>query len=250
MKLHILSDIHLEYCDWPTGINLNQIDADVTVLAGDIGCGIQGVEWAKTINRPVLYVMGNHEFYNGHLPEVTKAIRAAAHGTNVIVLDNDSVVIDDVKFFGTTLWTDFRLFGQSQKDAMVRAAQYMSDFRCISMGTGKLTPAQTVGMHQESLRWLNAELNAPFAGKKVLLTHHGLSLRSIAKQYQDDIVSAAFASHLDRLVAKFDLAVHGHLHNNLDYWIKDTRVICNPGGYITMSGPENPHFLPDLVVEI
>jgi hypothetical protein len=33
------------------------------------------------------------------------------------VLDNDEVTIDGVRFLGTTLWTDFMLFGEGEKRA-------------------------------------------------------------------------------------------------------------------------------------
>ncbi len=43
------------------------------------------------------------------------------------------------------------------------------------------------------------------------------------------------------------LWVHGHIHKQSDYKIKDTRIICNPRGY---PDEPNPHFDPSLVVEI
>jgi predicted phosphodiesterase len=61
MKLHILNDLHIEFEDFepPT------TDADVVILAGDIGVGMGGLRWAETRfpDRPVIYVPGNHEFY-------------------------------------------------------------------------------------------------------------------------------------------------------------------------------------------
>ena len=61
MKLHILSDLHLEFSTFqppPT-------DADVIVLAGDIDKGNKGIYWARETfpAKPILYVPGNHEFY-------------------------------------------------------------------------------------------------------------------------------------------------------------------------------------------
>ena len=63
MKIHILSDIHLEFGKWRRTQDVNAIDADVTILAGDIGVGLSGIDWALTFRRPVIYVLGNHEFY-------------------------------------------------------------------------------------------------------------------------------------------------------------------------------------------
>ena len=63
MKIHILSDLHTEFSDFDPP----ETDADVVVLAGDIGVGPSGIEWAADhwLDRPVIYVAGNHEYY-GH----------------------------------------------------------------------------------------------------------------------------------------------------------------------------------------
>src|SRR3546814_2816589 len=45
------------------------------------------------------------------------------------------------------------------------------------------------------------------------------SLQSVDDRYRCDLVSAAYASRLDALVAKADLWIHGHMHSSLDYRI-------------------------------
>ena len=69
-------------------------------------------------------------------------------------------------------------------------------------------------------------------------------------RFKDALLSACFASELDYLFGKMDLWVHGHTHDNLDYEVKDTRVICNPRGYVTYNCRENFDFKPGLVIEI
>lgn len=55
MRLHIISDLHFEFQKWPMRIDVNTIDADVTILAGDIGIGLQGIQWALDhFRRPVI----------------------------------------------------------------------------------------------------------------------------------------------------------------------------------------------------
>lgn len=111
MKIHILSDLRFEFGRWPKGIDVNAIDADVTVLAGDIGVGLEGIGWALTNNRPVIYVMGNHEFY-GQCPmnDLWRKAREKVADTHIHLLENESVLIDDphnpgecVRFIGATL---------------------------------------------------------------------------------------------------------------------------------------------------
>jgi len=61
MKVHILNDLHIEFEDFtPPGT-----DADVVVLAGDIGVGTGALPWIERCfpTRPVIYVPGNHELY-------------------------------------------------------------------------------------------------------------------------------------------------------------------------------------------
>ena len=64
MKLHILSDLHLEFSQ----LDIPAVDAQILVLAGDIATGSKGIDFAKSVSSRyahILYVMGNHEFY-GH----------------------------------------------------------------------------------------------------------------------------------------------------------------------------------------
>ena len=62
MKLHILNDLHIEFEEFAPPAT----GADVVVLAGDIGVGMDGLRWAKArfSDTPVIYVPGNHEFYH------------------------------------------------------------------------------------------------------------------------------------------------------------------------------------------
>ncbi len=69
-------------------------------------------------------------------------------------------------------------------------------------------------------------------------------------RFKNDLISAAYASHLDALVEQSGAAlwIHGHTHDSFDYFIGGTRVICNPRGYF---GYElNPDFNPGLVIDV
>jgi predicted phosphodiesterase len=61
MKLHILSDLHVEF----ESFNPPETEAAVVILAGDIHVGKKGIDWAKASfsDKYVLYVLGNHEYY-------------------------------------------------------------------------------------------------------------------------------------------------------------------------------------------
>lgn len=250
MKLHILSDLHLEFSTFEPF----KTDADVVVLAGDIGKGTNGINWARSAfpDKNILYVPGNHEFYGADRPETLAAIRAAAQECGVHLLDEDEIVINGVRFLGCTLWTDFRLFGDDRKHQTIVAGMYgLNDFRVIREGSqGLFTPLHSIELHEKSLAWLKAKLDTPFDGKTAVMTHHLPSARSVVERFKDSLLAACFASELDYLFGKMGLWIHGHTHDNLDYEVNGTRVICNPRGYVTHWGQENSNFNPGLEVEI
>ena len=70
MRLHILCDLHLEF----GSTRIPPANADVVVLAGDIHLGREGRRWARNQfpHKPIIYVLGNHEFYRHSLPELPK----------------------------------------------------------------------------------------------------------------------------------------------------------------------------------
>ncbi len=249
MKLHIISDLHLEFGDFDPP----DTDADVVVLAGDTAVGGAGIRWAQTrlLNKQVIYVAGNHEFYKQALPRHLQKLRDFAAGTNVHFLENDAITMDGVTFLGCTLWTDFALFGNAEI-AQFEAQRGMMDYQVIRVDPSyrRLRPSDTKRMHAESVAWLAGELERRRGEKIVVVTHHAPSARSIAGQYARDLLSAAFASNLDAVVAQSGAAtwIHGHVHNNVDYLIGHTRVLANPRGYAVVE--PNPQFVPGLVVDI
>jgi YfiH family protein len=132
MKLHILSDLHLGQ----GALTLPRTDADLVVLAGDIARPPEAVAWASQLGKPVLYVLGNHEFYGGSIASTAARFKALSARTNVRLLDDESVVIGNVRFLGSTLWTDFLLFGEGEQReaAIADAVRYMRDYSRIGIG--------------------------------------------------------------------------------------------------------------------
>jgi predicted phosphodiesterase len=245
MKLHILSDLHTEFADFVPPAS----DADVVVLAGDIGVGTAGLEWAarQFPGTPVIYVPGNHEYYD-HSLDLIDDLRASAPG-HIHVLDNDALELGSVRFLGTTLWTDFLLYGEGEAwFARQRAKRGMRDFTVIRNGDRRFTPEDSVQLHEASRAWLDSELQSDFNGPTVVVTHHLPAWPSISKRYVNDPLNPAFASSLEEIIEQNrpELWIHGHTHVPCDYDLFATRVICNPRGY-----PGEPTgFSPGLVVEV
>jgi predicted phosphodiesterase len=248
VKIHILSDLHIEFAPFSPP----ETDADVVVIAGDVHIKSHGLDWIKAAfpNKPVIYVLGNHEFYGETIPKLTLKLKNLTQGTHIHILENDLLAIDDVLFFGSTFWTDFRLYGDPRL-AGYHATQQMTDFRKIHVSPDyhRLRSIDTAALHACSRTWLENHINQYSGAIKIIITHHAPSKRSIPETFQEDIVSAAYASNLDDFVEKSGakIWIHGHIHTCRDYQIGNTRIVCNPRGYPDEYGNS---FNPGFVVEI
>ena len=253
MKLNILSDLHLS-----RGVlELPHTDADVVILAGDIARPREAIAWASGFDKPVLYVAGNHEFYGSSLSGTVDELSRLCAGTRIQLLDSEEVIIGGVRFLGTTLWSDFLLFGAGEQraQAMQQAQTFMRDFQKIEFGDrpGPLfTPADCAALCQSQTRWLEHQLAQPHAGPTVVITHHAPSRQSIHPRFAGSLLNACFVSALDRLAGagRAQLWIHGHTHDSFDYDLKGTRVVCNPRGYAREGVNENPLFDSKFLVEI
>lgn len=253
MKIHVISDLHNEFSlHHPSKASYV---ADVIVLAGDIWKHARGIGWARESwpNHQIIYVAGNHEFYGQMRKPTLAKLHIEAKASEVNFLDNDEVVIDGIRFLGSTLWTDFELFGKdNQRLCMVNAQNHLTDFRVIHEAKGTFSPIDSVLLHRASVEFLKQKLNTPFVGKTVVVTHHLPTQRSVALRYIDDNLSACFASNLDYLIdgKKAQLWIHGHTHDSFDYEFNGTRIVCNPRGYVTNKSIENEQFKPSLIIEV
>lgn len=247
MKLHVLSDLHTEF----ENFSPPDTGADVVILAGDIGVGRGGLDWAEYnfADKPAIYVPGNHEYYDHDLSLIDEL--QSASSDNIRILNNDTVILDGVRFLGCTLWTDFRLYGEGEAwFSRHRARQSIQDFASIRNGDRRFTPDDSVTLHEASRAWLESELKKEFEGPTVVVTHHLPAAMSVAKQFANDPLNPAFASRLEDAIEKHrpELWIHGHTHVSCDYKLFDTRIVCNPRGYPGESRRRG--FRDDLVVSI
>ncbi|MNZ49153.1 hypothetical protein D3C78_669140 [compost metagenome] len=174
-------------------------------------------------------------------------MRNLARALEIHFLENDAVVLGDVRFLGATLWTDFQLYGaEAAVLAHQKALRLMPDFNCVDYFGEPYTPQMSSDLFEESREWLEMELNVPFAGRTVVVTHHAPSARSIPEQYVGDSLSPAFASDLEALAARCDLWIHGHVHDRMDYRIGKARIVANPGAYPGEDGGFDPYWVIEL----
>jgi predicted phosphodiesterase len=252
MKLHILSDLHLEMINPPYGWRIPESAADAVVLAGDIGVGTAGVEWAiaesERLCKPSIYVPGNHEYYNQRL-SVREKMKAVALGSSVHVLDLDAVVLEGTRFLGATLWTDYLLCGRALRaTAMEQAQRALNDHRLINPPEG-FRPADALVRHEAARGWLERELAERFDGATVVVTHHAPAPEGTHPRFRDDILTAAFVSNLEELMRtnRPQLWIHGHTHHCAQYLVAGTKLVANQMGYPHQ--PASGHFNPNLVID-
>ena len=250
MKIRIMSDLHLEM-----GHMHLSPGGDVLVLAGDIGVVdkpsyLNLIDiWSEMFTH-IIYVTGNHEYYKGDIDKSLKKLKTHFADTNVHLLENDHVFIDDVAFIGATLWSDFPTLASEHC-----ANSYMNDFRIIrrnnyAYGFRAEDARAKFDISSAYIRSALGKLREQGFTKIVVVTHHAPSRRSISPRFAGHLLNDAFASDLEELIetGRADLWIHGHTHDSFDYKVHDTRVICNPRGYV---GYElNDNFDKTLMVEL
>jgi Icc-related predicted phosphoesterase len=284
MKLYILSDLHTEFQRDRFVPPAEAVrDADIIVLAGDIGTGTNGMRWAAQaiMGKRIIYVAGNHEFYGHEWNELLVELRDLQSDLKVDFLENDVLHVGDVRFLGCTLWTDFNYCGPDARlMAMQAAATGMNDYHSIKHKTPasnapgwkdgsmswkpwRLSPQHSRDRHHKSVKWLQSELEKVLIhgdpAKTVVITHHLPHKECVAGRYRNDLLTAAFASDLSHLMGKSKLWIHGHTHDSVGIAVQGTRIIANPRGYPVSSmwaaggvstGVENDAFTPDLIHEV
>ena len=226
MRINYFSDVHLEFGEQ----SLPDTDADIVVAAGDIGVFNQGLTWLKAINKPVVYVAGNHEFYNSEYHQVMAMLRQECAGSNIQFLDKDEFVFQGVRFLGCTLWSDLFIQGEEMS---IEIGRTLNDFRRVRFNHESFNQTHFSALHQASKSWLEKQLAQPFAGKTVVVTHHAPTEWSWIDT-PNALKKMAYCNDLKSLFHDYEIAAwfHGHVHNLGDYRIADARILSNTRGYV------------------
>jgi Icc-related predicted phosphoesterase len=285
MKIQLVSDLHLEFSD----INIQNNGADVLILSGDImvaqdlhdhpepantvdqkaiadGTGLGKRQQAAQRYRDflkrcsfqfphVVYIAGNHEFYNGKFYAGLDYLRAeCAKFPNVYFLECDTKVIDDVVFVGGTLWTDM-----NKGDPLTQHAiqDMMNDFRIIrndKRDYARMSPQDVIERHLKTKQYIELVLKNHADQRCVVVGHHSPSFQSCHPQYaHDTLMNGGYHSDLSEFILdhpQIKLFTHGHTHHAFDYTIGETRIVCNPRGYETAGYSEETGWDPNKIIEV
>lgn len=272
MKIALTSDIHLEFGDWnpsnPEGADVLILGGDIMVAA-DFGRPDpynimlstkemryrNFLEKCKTNYKHVIYIMGNHEHYHGDFATSKDILSNACSDSGVTLLDKETITIDDVTFIGGTLWTDM-----NKEDPMTLHSMtgMMNDFRCVKNSnrvvnyksfedgpdgpptfrtrSAKFSPEDAVVDHKEMLDYIRLMIEGKWDQKFVVVGHHAPSRQSTHPRYKDEfLMNGGYSTELSDFILdhpQIKAWTHGHTHDEFDYMVGTTRVICNPRGYV------------------
>ena len=277
MRIQLFSDLHLER--YPHFVPVIRDDTDLVILAGDIGsyqAGSRLLEDDFGLGRfsplragapraRVLYIPGNHEFDGLEFDQAHTRLRAICAQLGIEWLDRETLVIGDVRFIGTTLWSDFDALAVQEQDLSKQLQRREKAFRAANyylsknttLKNGEKVLAEGIrAMSLECQEWLRGALAAPFDGRTVVVTHFAPSLQSADPRYGLTPGTAGFCNAMDALFPRADIWIHGHLHCANDYVMRGSeagrdwacRVVANPLGYLSKG--EQDAFRPDLVIEL
>lgn len=267
MKVALASDIHLEF--GPISLE-NTENADVLILSGDIcvakdlreadGYGIMGEDRNSQFHTffreccerfpQVIYIMGNHEHYHGDFAKSLTNLREnLGYLWNLHIMEKEFIELKGVMFFGATLWTDMN---KEDPVTLQHIKGYMNDYRIIDNSnevvhfkdedgnfhtrTAKFSPGDSVVEHKQTMQILGDAIASRPDMPWVVVGHHAPSKASVKPRYQGDFhVNGAYSSDLSEFMLdrpQIKLWTHGHTHDEFDYMIGSTRIVCNPRGYI------------------
>ena len=255
MKIHLISDLHCDFSKYHNELP----ECDVVVIAGDVAEDswylIDICNYNPT--HKIIFVPGNHDFYGGNIEKKLNNLREIQTNIckNLFVLQNESITIDDVEFFGSTLWSGLESYGKHYTDKLkewyhrsIADSRYITNWSADTM----------LQEHNVCTKNLTEFLSNDNSMKKVVITHFAPSLKSVHESYSGSVPFNSYwcNNFSDDFISKADIWLHGHVHNSFDYTVnqfegaRQCRVVCNPRGYCDEYTDENKMFDPELIIEI
>lgn len=251
--LQILSDIHLEFHRDGGKSFIASIDpegVDVLVLAGDIATAplLRDALEAFCARWPqVVFVAGNHEYYNSSPGVVTRLLaKASRELENLTWLDCKVFKLAGLRFVGGTLW-----FPRAPDERVWNARFGLNDFHKIR----DFEP----WVFSENARCqavLGAVLKpgpSSMPGADVVVTHHMPAWACTSPRFRESQINHYFTCDQTELIEKsgVPLWVSGHTHDRYVKRVGDTMLVCNAFGYPHEPNiPERGKFLERCLVRV
>ena len=228
MKIFAVSDLHNE-----NAIRALKVpsDANVIVLAGDLEHPQLVFEHFSKFKLPIIAVAGNHDFFGKDITEgIAQLKELASNYDNVHLLENEKVEIGNVRFIGSTFWSNYgdlhpRLVVEAQynmRDSIsIKAEQWWETSENEEFGLAmhehiiekckkieskrfdsailhylkqfnraKFHPIIGYQLNQQAVKFIATELAKPFNGRTVVVTHHPPTWEALRQAYNCEPINA------------------------------------------------------------
>jgi len=248
MLVQYASDLHLEF--QPDKLTFEDIAVPVKnsnecmtilILAGDI-CTTQCLDvlkrfliYCKQNWREVIYIPGNHEFYNTSIAKAIQILREICLELEVNFSTElkftfpiyDKTCKTNVHIIATTLWS---YVDTNHESAVV---QSINDYKLIEGFDVKTSNA----MHFKARQFLSSSIQEfkdedPNC-KIIVVTHHAPLLKGTSSsRYENATTNVAFCSDCSDLMLNVDVWIFGHTHYNMNpFKHNSTMITSNQRGY-------------------
>lgn len=254
MKLRIMSDLHLEFGGAFEVPELPNDENTILILAGDIHTGPNAENFIRDMCTRfwhVIYVPGNHEYYNYDMTDVDYFWTHEFEALDFTYLNNDVFRFAEgnrfMQILGGTMWTPMGTDDPDEWHIRYVLKQGMNDFAVIRRNKRRFLPEQAARLHEDATEYFNET----FTPDTIMVTHHLPTWRVIDEEYlnKPNILNHAFAASMDKFIVehKPKLWIYGHTHKTTFKRVNGTRMICNPRGYFPYD--LNPEFDPCLMID-
>ena len=229
MLIHYCSDLHLNKSLY----KYPDITGDVLILAGDI-CPINEydlyfkelLEDISTRYKHIIYVLGNHEFYYGDIATDVDIAKEYVKPYNVTILQNETIVIDDVQFIGGTCWTNFNNLDPT---TMMHATKRINDFNRTDYHGQPLTCYDWLELHDAFAKFLR-EVDI-FTHTNIVITHHSPTMLTSSEKFMNNITNGCYCANMEIYMKDIFYWFHGHQHDGLDLELNRCNIRSNSRGY-------------------
>ena len=278
--IRVISDIHADYNQNRYTYNFGD---DFVINCGDTGGDANTcIRWNRNHIREGVVVAGNHLGYSKCHPELPETDIKNVKGEHIhwiaksltgygglLFMSNSVKEYEGIVILGTTLYTDFALYGEDHvEEAMQYAKSNMNDFKYITVpghriytrmsdgewdvkkllkGEGEVrlfSPQDHAYYFHFSYNFLKEKVAEHRDKPIVIVTHHAPTPYAISPMYAGSMLNPAFASNLNEFIVnnpQIRLWCHGHVHNKSDIILGQTRVVCDPFGYDNENNADLPY---------
>lgn len=236
MNIQYCSDLHLEFPENQAFLNSNPLKpaGEILILAGDI------VPFAKMDKHSgffdyladnfetTYWIPGNHEYYRSDVSERSGTVNEKIR-SNVLLINNQSVRINNTKLIFTTLWSHISPVHEW------KIQKNMSDFHVITYQGRRFSPAIFNQLHEECRAFLLSALDETDDCETIVISHHVPTLFNYPQRYEESLLNEAFVVDLSELIESSGINywIYGHTHaNNSAFEVGKTRMLTNQLGYI------------------